>query len=63
MRQSLEQVQERLRTAEGLLQAAEQKFVLQRGERAALQGQVDNGAPGCGRGAVAALQFWQTQKV
>lgn len=63
VRHSLEEVKERLRTAEGLSRAAKQELAWERGERAALQGQVDDGAPGYRGGTVAALHFWQTRKV
>lgn len=49
-RHSFEEVQERLRTAEGL-------------SRATKQGQVDSGAPVCRVCTVAALHFWQMRKV
>ena len=60
-RQSFEEVQERLQTAEGLLRAAKHELDKERGDRAALQ--VDDSAPGYRGGTVAALHFWQMRKV
>lgn len=60
VRQSLEEVQEKLRTAEGLLRATEQELARERSERAALQRQGYDGAPVCQGGTVAAQHFWQT---
>ena len=62
-RQSVEEVQEGLPTAEGLSRAAKQELARERDKRATLQGQVDDGVPVCRGGTVAALHFWQTRKV